>query len=39
MNRQRTFTDFEYASRKRATRREEFLKTMESIIPWRDWVA
>ena len=39
MNRQRTFTDFEYASRKRTTRREEFLKTMESIIPWKDWVA
>lgn len=39
MNRQRTFTDFEYASRKRTTRREEFLKVMESIIPWKDWVA
>jgi IS5 family transposase len=39
MNRQKTFTDFEYASRKRTTRREEFLKTMDSIIPWRDWTA
>jgi IS5 family transposase len=39
MNRQRTFADFEYASRKRTTRREEFLKTMESIIPWKNWIA
>ncbi len=39
MNRQMTFTDFEYASRKRTTRREEFLKTMESIIPWEEWIA
>lgn len=28
MNRQGVFTDFEYASRKRSTRREEFLKTI-----------
>lgn len=39
MNRQMAFTDFEYMSRKRTTRREEFLKMMESIIPWKEWVA
>ena len=39
MNRQMTFTDFEYASRKCTTRREEFLKTMESIIPKEEWIA
>jgi Transposase and inactivated derivatives, IS5 family len=38
MNRQKSFTDFEYASRRKTTRREEFLKTMDAIIPWQEWV-
>ena len=37
--RQQTFTDIEYANRKRSTKREEFLKSMDQIIPWGDWTA
>lgn len=35
---QQTFTDMEYANRKRTTRREAFLNAMESIIPWKEWM-
>ena len=38
MKNQLTFTDLEYSSRKRTTRREEFLDTMDSIIPWEEFV-
>ena len=37
--RQQTFTDIEYANRKRSTKREEFLKSMDQIISWGDWTA
>ncbi len=33
-----TFSDMEYANRKRRTKREEFLKVMNEIIPWTEWV-
>ena len=36
---QQTFTDMEYANRKRTTRREAFPEAMESIIPWNEWMA
>ena len=36
---QQTFTDAEYEGRKRKTRREEFLDSMDSIIPWAQWCA
>ena len=36
---QQNFTDIEYANRRRTTKRDEFLKAMNEIIPWRDWVA
>jgi IS5 family transposase len=36
---QQTFTDIEYAKRKRKTKRDEFLKIMDDIIPWEEWVA
>jgi IS5 family transposase len=36
---QQTFTDIEYANRKRQTKRDEFLKIMEGIIPWDEWVS
>jgi IS5 family transposase len=39
MNRQKTFTDFEYENRKRKTKREEFLTMMDGIIPWGEWVS
>lgn len=35
---QQTFADIEYSNRKRKTRREEFLNTMDQIIPWTEWV-
>ena len=35
---QLTFTDIEYAVRRRKTKREEFLDKMDEIIPWQDWV-
>ena len=38
MEKQLSFTDIEYAGRKRTTKREEFLKKMDEIIPWEKWV-
>ncbi|MBQ9421451.1 MAG: IS5 family transposase [Lachnospiraceae bacterium] len=35
---QQTFTDVEYSRRKVKTRREEFLDTMDRMIPWADWI-
>ena len=35
---QQTFSDIEYANRKRKTKRESFLESMDSVIPWQDWV-
>ena len=35
---QQTFSDIEYANRRRTTKREAFLDSMESIIPWKEWV-
>ena len=35
---QQTFSDIEYGSRKRKTKREEFLEIMDEIIPWDEWV-
>jgi IS5 family transposase len=34
-----SFSDVEYSMRKRVTKREEFLKIMDDIIPWDEWVA
>lgn len=36
---QGTFTDLEYGFRKKTTKREEFLETMDEIIPWDEWVG
>lgn len=35
---QQTFTDIEYANRRHKTKREEFLDSMDPIIPWDEWV-
>lgn len=35
---QQSFSDYEYSCRKKKTKREEFLDTMEDIIPWDEWV-
>ena len=31
---QQTLSDIEYSKRKRKTKREEFLESMDQIIPW-----
>lgn len=33
-----TLTDLEYSNRKKKTKREEFLDSMDEIIPWSNWV-
>ena len=38
MNQQTSFTDYEYDNRSRRTRREQFLASMDEMIPWQDWV-
>ena len=35
---QQSFSDYEYSCRKKKPKREEFLDTMEEIIPWDEWV-
>ena len=35
---QMTFSDMEYSGRKRVTQKEKFLRDMNEIIPWADWV-
>lgn len=37
--RQTTFCDIEYSNRRRKTKREQFLDSMESIIPWENWAS
>ena len=34
-----SLSDIEYSLRKRTTKREEFLRIMNDIIPWDEWVA
>jgi IS5 family transposase len=36
---QQTFADIEYANRKRQIKRDGFLKIMDEIIPWEEWIA
>ena len=38
MKGQMTLTDVEYNQRKRITKREEFLNSMDRIIPWKKWI-
>jgi len=39
MEKQMSFTDYEYSFRKRKTKREEFLDMMDAITPWEEIVA
>lgn len=39
MEAQSTFADIERGGRKRVTKREQFLRMMDGIIPWEAWVA
>ncbi len=34
-----SFTDVEYGNRRRVSRREQFLETMDATIPWQVWVG
>ena len=36
---QQTFSDIEYSNRRKKTRREEFLDSMDEMIPWDHWVS
>ena len=36
---QPSFTDVEYGNRRRVSRRETFLETMNATIPWAVWVG
>ena len=36
---QQNFSDIEYANRKRVTKRDEFLRIMDEVIPWDEWCA
>jgi IS5 family transposase len=36
---QPSFTDVEYGNRRRVSRREQFLDTMDTMIPWAAWVG
>lgn len=35
---QQTFSDIEYSNRRKKTKREEFLDSMDEMIPWEQWV-
>lgn len=35
---QQTLSNIEYSNRKRKTKREEFLESMDRIIPWDHWI-
>ena len=35
---QQTFSDIEYSNRRKKTKREEFLESMDQIIPWEQWI-
>ena len=39
MSHQLTFTDSEFSSKRRQTRKEIFLSRMEQILPWQDMTA
>ena len=36
---QPSFTDLEYGNRRRVSRREQFLESMDETIPWDVWVG
>lgn len=36
---QPSFTDVEYGNRRRVSRRQRFLETMDATIPWGCWVG
>jgi IS5 family transposase len=39
MEKQTTFSEWEYSGKKKQTRRDVFLQKMETLVPWQEWVA
>ncbi|MBR3316086.1 MAG: IS5 family transposase [Atopobiaceae bacterium] len=39
MEHQTSFSDVEYASHRVTTRKEEFLRQMDGLVPWAEWCA
>jgi IS5 family transposase len=39
MAKQQSFGDYEYANKKKQTKKEIFLNAMEDMIPWDEWLA
>jgi transposase, IS5 family len=39
MDKQTSFSEWEYAGKKRQTRRDRFLQQMEALVPWHEWVS
>lgn len=39
MEKQSSFSDIEFAGKKKTTKREAFLLKMDGMIPWKKWVA
>jgi hypothetical protein len=39
MAKQQSFGDYEYANKKKQTKKEIFLNAMEDLIPWDEWLA
>ena len=37
MNTQQSLTDIEYQGRRRQTKRDNFLETMDRLVPWKAW--
>ena len=39
MEKQTSFSEWEYNGKKRQTRRDLFLQKMETLVPWQEWLA
>lgn len=39
MEKQTSFSEWEYNGKKRQTRRDVFLSKMEALVPWQEWVT
>lgn len=39
MEKQTSFSEWEYNGKKKQTRRDLFLGKMETLVPWQEWIA
>jgi IS5 family transposase len=39
MEKQGSFSDIEYGGKRKTTKREKFLRLMETMVPWKKWVG